>query len=295
MSYPPEASAPPPKYQIGGGSEQSKGEKVDKILNKYEINPYFSERLARLDDFDIVCILDDSGSMKNPLNDHTGHATRWDELKDVINTVMDFALAFDDDGVDIFFLNRNPLFNVKDHETLNEVMKVPPYGRTPLTKVTKDVFRRYANNPKEVLVIIATDGVPTTDHGYTDLDAFEACITERNCNKFYVSFLACSDNDSEIGYLDRLDKIVPNVDTLDDYYSEKQQIQKVQGGDFHYNLQDHIVRLLLGPIYPEFDQLDEIPISQMKTNTKKEVAQPAVPYGTSQRRDGNAGCSCKII
>jgi len=143
--------------------------------------------------------------------------------------------------------------------------------------------------------------VPTTDHGYTDLDAFESCIRARNIEQFYISFLACSDNDNEIGYLDKLDRLVPNVDTLDDYHSEKQQIQKVQGNSFQYGLQDHIVRLLLGPIYPEFDQLDEIPISQMKNHTKNSSApaQPAGPYGTLQsdtpRSDGNAGCSCAIM
>ena len=298
--YPPEASAPPPQYKLAD-SGLSKGQKVDKLLEKYEINPYFSEKLSILDDFEIVCILDDSGSMKTPLNDHTGHATRWDELKDVINTVMDVALVFDDDGIDAFFLNRTTLLNVTDHDTLNATMDDPPYGRTPLTRVTNSVFQRYANHDKKVLLIIATDGVPTTDHGYTDLDAFESCIRNRNSNQFYISFLACSDNNNEIGYLDRLDRQVPNVDTLDDYHSEKQQIQKIQGNDFHYNLQDHIVRLLLGPIYPEFDQLDEIPISQMKNRTSN-VGTPATgssqstgPYGTPQRHDGNAGCSCMIM
>jgi len=149
MSYPPEASAPPPPQYKLDDSGISKGDKVDKLLEKYEINPYFSEKLSILDDFDIVCILDDSGSMKTPLNDHNGHSTRWDELKDVINTVMDVALVFDDDGIDAFFLNRDTIMNVTSHEVLNERMKEGPYGRTPLTRVTNEVFKKYKNHSKK--------------------------------------------------------------------------------------------------------------------------------------------------
>lgn len=278
LSASPVPSAPPPKYENSG---VSKSQKVEQLLTKYEINPFFSEKLSVLDDFDIVCILDDSGSMKTPLNDHTGHATRWDELKDVINTVMDVALVFDDDGIDAYFINRDPVLNVTDSDVLNRAMADPPYGRTPLTNITQKIFNKYANNDKKVLLIIATDGIPTTDGGYADTDAFEACIRNRNYNQFYVSFLACSDNNADVGYLDTLDKTIPNVDTLDDYHSEKKQIQSVQGADFQYNLQDHIIRLLLGPIYPEFDQLDEISIGEM--NKKK----------TKSRH--TAGCVCTIM
>ena len=279
MSY-AQPSAPPPKYEMGGGNI-SKGEKVEKLLEKYEIHPFFSEKLSILDDFEIVCIIDDSGSMKTPLNDHTGHATRWDELKNIINTVMDIALTFDDDGVDLHFLNRGTFMNVTNHDILNEHLKPIPYGRTPLTRVANQVFDQYAHNPKKVLVLIATDRVPTNQQGYPDLKAFEECIRKRDTNKFYVSFLACSDNDDEIGYLNTMDS-VPHVDILDDYYSEKKQILKIQGNKFPYSLQDHIVRLILGPIYSEFDDLDEKPIHKSIVSHER-------------KHDGTGGCTCIII
>ena len=69
--------------------------------------------------------------------------------------------------------------------------------------------------------------------------------------------MACSDQESDIGYLNKLDKKIKNIDTLDDYNSELQEVKKAQGKNFSYTFGDHIVRLLLGPIFPELDKLDE--------------------------------------
>ena len=82
-----------------------------------------------------------------------------------------------------------------------------------------------------------------------------------DCDKFYISILACSDNHNDVGYLEKLDKTIKNVDTLDDYISEKKPVLKAQGKDFKYDFSDYIVLLLLGPIIPELDALDEYSLS----------------------------------
>ena len=132
-----------------------------------------------------------------------------------------------------------------------------PYGRTPLTEKCNFIFERYQSSEKPVLFVIATDGVPTNSNGYEDTKEFERCMMNKNHNKFFVSFLACSDQDDDVSYLNKLDKKVPNIDTLDDYLSEKKEVQNVQGKSFKYSLGDHIARLLLGPLCPELDNLDE--------------------------------------
>ena len=123
-------------------------------------------------------------------------------------------------------------------------------------------------NDKPVLVVVATDGVPTKN-GYLDINNFKQCISTKDHSKFYISFLACSDNESEVGYLNELDINVENVDTLDDYISEKKEVQKVQGTEFNYKFSDHIVRLLLGPLCPEMDKLDEVKLSKTKSIKKR--------------------------
>jgi hypothetical protein len=51
-----------------------------------------------------------------------------DELKQTVSIVVDLASVFDPDGVDIYFLNREPMFHVQNSEQLIPVFAVPPAG-----------------------------------------------------------------------------------------------------------------------------------------------------------------------
>ena len=257
ISIPP----PPPYETIANATSANKNKRIQELINKYEIDPLFSEKLNLLSDFEIVLLLDDSGSMNTPLTDGSGHATRWDELKSVVNIVISIATIFDDDGIDVHFLNRENTDSVKDLNQVTTIMNDPPQGLTPLTSSLNKIFIKYRDSIKPVLVIIATDGVPY--NGVCDLDNFKNLLLKKNHSKFFVSFLACSDNDKDIDYLNDLDKNVPNVDTLDDYNSEKKEVLKVQGSQFNYSFADHVCRLLLGPICEELDLLDEYRLDQL--------------------------------
>ena len=246
-----EPSAPPeyPGYD-------NKSQKINTLFNKYEISSLFREKLEKLQDFKIVFIIDDSGSMNTPIDDGGPHATRWEELKDVVKTAIDIGSIYN--TLDINFLNRDGLMNVSDFSQISYYFDSSPSGRTPLTKALNSVIQRYNNSNQPILLVIATDGVPD------NLESFKNTLLNKNHSKFFVSFLACSDNESEIGYLNELDNTIPNIDTLDDYLSEKKEVINAQGNLFSYTYADHIVRLLLGPICPELDKLDEKPKSTNK-------------------------------
>lgn len=51
-----------------------------------------------------------------------------DELKRTVSIVVDLAATLDPDGVDIYFLNREPLRSVRSSEQLTSVFAVPPEG-----------------------------------------------------------------------------------------------------------------------------------------------------------------------
>ena len=241
-----------PKYpQI-----ETKSQKIRKLISEYEIDNLFSEKLDILSNFETVLIVDDSGSMNTPLA-NSKHATRWEELKEVVRIVIRIATIFDEDGIDINFLNRQNYENVKNLATVDYILNDTPYGLTPLNKVLEGVLFKYQNSTKPVLIVIATDGIPTNDMGYQDLKNFTNTLKNKNHSHFYVSFLACSDQDCDVGYLNKLDKKIPNIDTLDDYQSELQEVKSAQGKKFKYSFGNHIVRLLLGPLCPELDKLDE--------------------------------------
>tara|TARA_B110001469_G_scaffold127617_1_gene149296 strand:- start:2288 stop:3088 length:801 start_codon:yes stop_codon:yes gene_type:complete len=243
-------SAPPQEYIL------SKSQKIDKLIREYEIDNLFSEKLDILSNYEIVLLIDDSGSMNTPLS-NSKHNTRWDELKEVVNIVIKIATIFDDDGIDIDFLNRYNHTNIKDLDTVNYILTDKPYGLTPLNNSLLKIMSKYHNSTKPVLIVIATDGIPTDNNGIANVKNFTKTLKNRNADKFYISFLACSDQESDVGYLNKLDKKIKNIDTLDDYNSELQEVKKAQGRKFKYSFGDHIVRLLLGPICPELDKLDE--------------------------------------
>jgi hypothetical protein len=52
-----------------------------------------------------------------------------DELKHTVSIVVDLASVLDPDGVDIYFLNREPMFNVRNSEELIPMFAVPPEGK----------------------------------------------------------------------------------------------------------------------------------------------------------------------
>ena len=236
-------------------SSESHESKFKSIMSKYEISPLFSEKLEILKQFEIVLLLDDSGSMNTPVS---SNITRWDELKSVVNIVVEIATLYDDNGIDIYFLNREPSKNIKNLNQINGILHNGPRGPTPLSNNCKYIFNEYGSSDKQVLLIIATDGVPTDNRLEPDLKNFETILMDKNHSKFFISFLACSDREIDVGYLNKLDKRVPNIDTLDDYQSELIEVQNAQGSKFNYSFGDHVVRLLLGPICDNLDKLDEI-------------------------------------
>lgn len=244
-------SAPPIPRERTTSSQS----RLNFLINKYEISPLFSEKISVLKNFEIVFLLDDSGSMNTKV-DNTSK-TRWIELREVVKTAMEVATIYDKNGIDIYFLNRDPHRNIKNFDTINHIFSQEPMGLTPLTENLEKIFESYKNCDKPVLVVIATDGVPTNFRGQSDIESFRRCLDKRDSNKFFISILACSDVEKDIEYLNKIDKKVKNVDVIDDYISEKKEVLAVQGRHFKYTIGDHVLRLLLGSIFPEFDKLDE--------------------------------------
>ena len=270
---PPYPTAPPPattklvKDGVVIGSYDAKLEEFRRIALKYDIRTDFCYRLRQLEDFQIVIVCDDSSSMTNRVTSvelfsaHSGggidpfspRKTRWDELKDFTNIATSIATIMDRDGIDLYFLNRGTAKNVTNVDMINEWFHKEPSGSTPLVSRLQDVFHDYASviKEKKLLIIIATDGEP--DEGRM---AFVNTLKNKPTNTF-VSILTCTDDDSIVSYLNDIDRLVSNVDTVDDYRNEKNEILKAQGEAFHFTYGDYVVKTLLGSVDDYFDKLDE--------------------------------------
>jgi hypothetical protein len=262
-------------------------EKFKNLVRQYNINYDFAFRLRALEGFEIVLIVDDSTSMRTPVIDRELEnlspfdqlPTRWDELKQLVSIVVDLAATLDSDGLDVFFLNRQPLLNVTNSSQLHETFSRLPSGPTPITRVLRYVLdlKRPHVHDRKLLILIATDGLPTDDNGQDDLVGLEKVLRfERHpsMDRIFVTFIACTNDLQSVGYLNHFDKKIPFVDVLDDYYSERAEVIAVQGKRFPFSYGDYVVKLLMGSVDQWFDKLDEkkVKLQQPQTNQQRNIS-----------------------
>jgi hypothetical protein len=223
--------------------------------------------------------------MRTPVIDHNQEnispfdrlPTRWDELKQVVSIVVDLAATLDPDGVDIYFLNRPPLLHVIDSSQLNETFSRSPQGPTPISRVLSYVLdlRRSQVHDRKLLILIATDGVPTDANGQDDLAGLEKVLRyERypSIERIFVTFIACTNDLQTVAYLNNFfDKKIPYIDVLDDYRSERAEVLAVQGKNFPFSYGDYVAKLLMGSVDQWFDKLDEkkVILAQPQTNQQR--------------------------
>ena len=131
-------------------------------------------------------------------------------------------------------------------------------------------FQKVINeNPAEsldkrnLLIIIATDGEPTDDAGYSNIPEFKQTLM--NCPSFvFTNIVACTDDERSIGYLNGLDRELARLDVVDDYASELAEIRRLNGPDFKFSFGDYATKALLGSVNPDLDLTDES-VSQPQT------------------------------
>ncbi|CAF3027656.1 unnamed protein product [Rotaria sp. Silwood2] len=232
-------------------SDQERMAKFQQFIRRYEINTTFAAKLRGLDGYEIVFICDDSGSMNTELSDVSGpynqSPTRWDELKQTVSIVVDLASTLDPDGVDVYFLNRQPMYNVQ--------------SPTPMVRVLRQVLKDKRNEIQErkLLILLATDGAPTDDNGQPRVDELRKFLLQERkpTDRIPVTIIACTDDDECMSYLNNWDKDIPNLDVVDDYRNEKKEILACQGKSFPFSYGDYVVKILMGGVDSWFDELDE--------------------------------------
>lgn len=254
--------------QKTSSNEQTREEKYREIIRKHEISNDFSNRLQVLQGFKVVFVFDDSGSMNtalqdSPLNtsDTLFRATRWDELQWFASISIEIATVFDSNGSDVYFLNRkpSPIKNVKNSSELSPYFGQKPNGFTPLAKCLQNVLAdntAITLNEKSLLIIIATDGEPTDSSGKADIPQFKRILQSRSSN-VYTTVVVCTDDEESVKYLNKWDRKLPNLDVVDDYRNERNEIRKAKGSSYPFSFGDYVVKSLIGSIDPELDRLDE--------------------------------------
>lgn len=229
------------------------------IAREYEIRPDMLDRLRVLRDFEIVIVCDDSGSMKTTV-DGT-QRTRWDELCHIVKIILKIAVIFDTNGVDIYFLNEERSFNVKNPAEVEHLFSKRPGGFTPLVSVLSRIFQlppSLRGHDKKLLVFVATDGMPTDDKGNENIPELDNLMRQtRRAETTFVSFLICTDDPIYVNYLNGWDRTMKNVDVTDDFNTERNEVRKYHGANYPFSIGDYVVKAVLGAIDFKMDALNE--------------------------------------
>ena len=75
---------------------------LEDFARRFEIPPQLLNQINVLEKFDVVVLCDDSGSMRTSIQGTTN--TCWDELRQILDIIIDIYAVFDSNGVDIYFL-----------------------------------------------------------------------------------------------------------------------------------------------------------------------------------------------
>ncbi len=234
---------------------------LSNVLQKYQISSGLAKRLETLSNYKIALILDDSSSM-NTVDSTDKQTSRWDELSNFAKIIIEIAAVFNSNGCDVHFLNMQGVKNVRSFDQLSLYFRDRPAGSTPLSRTIQNVIRE---NPaqslgnKNLLIIIATDGEPTDDSGYSNIPEFKQTLLNRPTNVF-TNIVACTNDERSIGYLNGLDCELPRLDVVDDYASELAEIRRIKGSNFQFTFGDYVTKSILGSISPDLDRYDETPI-----------------------------------
>jgi hypothetical protein len=265
------ASAPP-SYGQPATRELTQAEKITKfndICTRYEVSEENRRLLMKyLTGCEIVMLIDDSSSMTEAgsyIESERRTISRWEEVRRRIIIVMELACIFDPDGIDLYFLNRPAIANVTDVSQVHAIFANQPYGTTPLTSKFKKIIadKQSVIRERNLLIIIPTDGVPTTEsisaHGSGNgMKQFARALANRSpIDKIFVSIMACTDDESVLRAFRKIDKNIKNSDFTDDYDNEKASIRKVMGKSFIFTHGDYIAKTILGPMCDEMNSLND--------------------------------------
>lgn len=231
--------------------ESSTLELVQQILQKHHVSLAKPKEFLVLQQYDIVLLLDDSGSMANK----SGSTTRWGELLHTCAQIVDLACCLDEDGIDVYLLNGGKIPNVLSSQDtrLQAAFKKGPSGRTPLTETLATALQDH-HGEKPLLIIICSDGVP--NGGVRRLAALIEKSISNSAGKIRYQLMACTDNDADVAWMDELDDKHNEVDATDDFLTERAQVLKA-GYFKNFERGDWVAKALLGAVTKKWNCLDD--------------------------------------
>lgn len=163
---------PPGSPQIPQIAQRA-AQAVDRLCQAWHIQKEIANDIVRLALYDVIIYIDDSGSMSFEEN-----GERIKDLQLILQRVVFAATLFDEDGIEIRFMNDEEippqsLSHIRSEQQVEQVMRTKRYkGLTPFgTKLREKVLdpliiskMRSNQFRKPVLIIGITDGQPAGEN-----------------------------------------------------------------------------------------------------------------------------------
>jgi hypothetical protein len=285
---------PPPVYSMHVRSDdfQAKMAAFEHITNGLGIEPRIKREVRELlCGSKKVVIIDNSESMSQCIAFNATHldasqcvggiVRRYDELKDFLKTALPILAIDSPDGVDVYWLNTPKNMssrsgamvvgrsislpdgftsiyhrtNVHSFSDIEPEMNAAPVGGTPLLGALQLVIDKYCRMELPMHCICCLDGEP--DNGSQGKVMCRSAILRRpNPSRNIINFKVCTDKDSEVAWLNNLDKY-PGIDISDDYKTEYEEVMRA-GKVSAFSYADYIVKGCIGAASPFIDGLDEL-------------------------------------
>eukprot|EP01063_Lacrimia_lanifica_P032441 TRINITY_DN5549_c0_g1_i1.p1 TRINITY_DN5549_c0_g1~~TRINITY_DN5549_c0_g1_i1.p1 ORF type:complete len:469 (+),score=141.94 TRINITY_DN5549_c0_g1_i1:86-1492(+) len=278
-------------------------DKLTQHFAKYEVPLGMLNKLRGLSEYSLNFMVDDSGSMTLDTDEEVAKAgdwmaanyfqhrlggrrvmTRWEEAEDRVHTIVDLVTYVPTGPIRISFFNRPSCLTLSRggvmpeefvHDAHRQIRAAfgssPPSGRTPTKAVLQGAFQL----PPMTMHYLFTDGAPSDSAGvrradddgaYVAFPEIEALVMHRRgANQHPITFVSCSDEDSDVKWMKVLEEEAPYAAEIDDFVAERNEVLHDQGPYFPFTRGFWLVCLLVAAINPsDLDAMDEhAPFSKM--------------------------------
>ncbi|EXJ78836.1 hypothetical protein A1O1_09238 [Capronia coronata CBS 617.96] len=245
-------------------------QQVAQLAQTWRINPEIASDIVKLALYDVILYIDDSGSMQFEEN-----GERIDDLKLILSRVAYAASLFDEDGIQVRFMNSPEQGNgIRNEQQVNELIShtrfsgLTPMGRELQAKIlgplVLDAARR-GTLRKPVLVITITDGQPTGENSSDVARIIKAASDELARNPRYgkgalaFQFAQVGNDLKAREFLSKLDEepgIGEIIDCTSNYEVEADEMSRANP-PVQLTPELWLIKLLLGAIDSSYDTKDE--------------------------------------
>ncbi|WVQ80960.1 hypothetical protein IAT38_003067 [Cryptococcus sp. DSM 104549] len=237
---------------------------LNKIAQEWSMPLELASDLVKLSLFDVVLLIDDSGSMA-----FEGGGERIEDLKLILSRVAYATSLFDHDGIQVRMLNSRVEGNgiTNEQGALQLINQIKFSGLTPLgTSLWQKVLQPLVLAPaaqgrlqKPVVVITITDGTPAGEPKDEVFNVILRADQELKRSRYGADavsyqFAQVGDDMKAMRFLEELDNhpvIGGLVDCTSNFEAEQAEMMRKSGIDLDPSM--WIVKLLMGPIDTSYD------------------------------------------